>query len=72
MMKYFVKVKVKQSRQRVEKFGEGNLIVSVHSLPVDGKANAEVLELVSKYLQKPKSELKIISGIKSRTKIIEA
>jgi len=70
-MKFFVKIKVKQKEQKVEKFGADSLVVSVKNLPIEGKANQELLEVLAKHFQKPKSSVRIISGFKSRVKIIE-
>ena len=49
----------------------GVLEVSVFAAPVDGKANEEMLELLSDYFEVAKSAIKITSGHASRHKTIE-
>jgi hypothetical protein len=46
-------------------------LVQVRVPPVEGKANLRVIKLLSRYLKKPKSSLQIVSGFKSKIKIIE-
>ncbi|OGZ43179.1 MAG: hypothetical protein A3J55_02125 [Candidatus Ryanbacteria bacterium RIFCSPHIGHO2_02_FULL_45_17b] len=50
---------------------DGVLEVSVSSAPVDGKANEEMLELLSDYFEVAKSAIEIVGGHKSRQKTIE-
>ena len=47
-----------------------SLKVKVMSKPEGGKANAEVVELLSKKLSIPKSLVQIIRGLKSREKVV--
>lgn len=70
-MKILVKVKTLAKLEKVEKKDDGSLLVHVNSAPIDGKANAAVLKLLSKYLKIPKSRLSIVRGLKSKNKIIE-
>lgn len=49
----------------------GFLEVSVSAAPADGKANEEMLELLSDYFEVAKSAIEIISGHVSRHKIVE-
>lgn len=37
----------------------------------EGKANEAVVKAVAKFLRVPKSQVKIVSGLSSRTKILE-
>jgi uncharacterized protein (TIGR00251 family) len=46
------------------------LTVRVTARPVEGKANLQIIELLSEYFQKPKRAISIASGFKSKTKII--
>ena len=69
-MKREVHIKPKSKRPGVvEK--DGILEVSVSSAPVDGKANEEMLELLSDYFEVAKSAIEIIGGHKSHKKLIE-
>lgn len=51
---------------------EGNrIVVGLTSKPERGKANTELVKKIAKYFSVPKSRVKIISGLKSRSKIVE-
>ena len=65
-----VRVKPSSKKQRIEKVGE-LYIVQVKSPPVDGRANREMLELLSDYFDVPKSRIRIIRGEKGRNKVVE-
>lgn len=59
---------------RVEKVfisREGVLIVQTRSKPVEGEANAAIIEVVSNLVGVPKSSVEIIRGEKSRQKRIK-
>lgn len=45
--------------------------VYTKAVPVDGKANKEVINLLSEALKKPKSRIRIVKGETSNKKIIE-
>lgn len=60
----------KSSRPRVERADDGSLKVHVSSAPEKGKANAEVLRAISKYLGLRRSQLEIISGETTRDKVV--
>jgi len=62
-----VKVKTNSSEQGIEKVGE-EYIVRLKSLPEDGKANMELIKLLSKYFD---SEVRIKSGFTSKHKIVQ-
>lgn len=49
----------------------GALKIRVKAPPVDGKANKEVIEFLSKYLGLPKNKFAIKSGQTSKNKLIE-
>ena len=52
-------------------FGGKTLKVKVAAPPIEGKANKELINLLSKHFDVPKSHIKIIAGEKSRNKIVE-
>ena len=70
-MRFWVKVVPRSSKAEV--LGkEGDVIkVKVTSPPEGGKANKELLEVLSKWLGVKKSKVKIVSGETSRKKLIE-
>ena len=47
------------------------LKVAVNSAPVDGKANEDLVKIISRYFDVPKSSISIIHGLKSRYKVLE-
>lgn len=66
-----IKVKPNSKQQSVRQEADGSLTVYLKSPPVDGKANTELIQLLTKELKLPKSRLRIKSGLSSRTKLIE-
>ena len=66
-----VKVKPNSKKQTIEESADGSLTVHLKSPPVDGKANKELIELLAKKFDVPKSHIRIKSGLSSRTKLIE-
>jgi uncharacterized protein (TIGR00251 family) len=49
---------------------DGRLRIRLAAAPEDGKANAEMLQFLSRALDCPKRDLRLISGEKSRLKAI--
>jgi uncharacterized protein YggU (UPF0235/DUF167 family) len=49
---------------------DGSWLAQVRSLPTDGKANAELIDLVAKQFHCTKSAVSIKSGTSSRVKLI--
>lgn len=70
-MKLSVKVKPNTKQQKIEESESGNLIVWLKSSPVEGKANRELIELLSQKFKVPKSQIFLKSGQTSRQKIVE-
>ncbi len=56
---------------RLEKQEDGSYVAFLHARAHDGEANKALLELVSDEFKIPKTSIVIISGAKSRDKIIE-
>ncbi len=50
---------------------KGILKVYVKARPINGKANQAVIETLGKFFKVKKKNVKIITGLKSREKIIE-
>ena len=57
--------------EKVEKINENEFILQVKAPPKEGRANQEVIELLSEYFHVSKSRIKIIKGHKSKNKIME-
>lgn len=47
------------------------ITIGIISEPQKGKANKELIEKISKFFDVPKSNVKILSGEKSRKKLVE-
>lgn len=69
-MKIKVKVVTNADKNKVTTLGE-KLKVYVKSSPVKGKANKELIELLSDYYNVPKTSVAILKGEKSKHKLIE-
>ena len=69
----FLKVKVipRSSCNEIKEISEGVLKVRLTSPPVEGKANKQLITFLSENFKIKKSEIKIVSGLKSREKLIE-
>lgn len=52
-------------------FGGKTLKVKVSAPPIEGKANKELINILSEHFEVSKSKISIVSGDKSRNKIIE-
>ncbi len=50
---------------------DGRFRIKVQSPPVEGKANRRLLEFIARTVGVSKSRVKIVSGVKSRDKIVE-
>ncbi|MBQ3321067.1 DUF167 domain-containing protein [Candidatus Saccharibacteria bacterium] len=70
-MKYVVTVKPGTSQEKILETAPNELTVYLRAKPHDGEANASLIKLLSKYLDVPKTSIKIIRGANSRNKIIE-
>ena len=70
-MKISVKVKTRAKKNKIEKIGENNFIVSIKELPIEGKANKAIIESLAEYFNIKKLDIKIIRGHKSKEKIVE-
>lgn len=63
-----VLVQPRASRAKIGPVHDGRIKVSVTAPPVDGEANAAVIELFAKQLGVPKSAVAIVAGESSRRK----
>lgn len=65
-----ITVSPKSSKNKISITENSHMKVYLTSPPVDGKANADLVALFSKTLKVPKSDIEIISGLKSKKKRI--
>ncbi len=66
-----VKVKTKAKKEIVEKVKENDFLVSVKEPAEKGKANAAVMKALARYFKIPQTKVRIVSGHKSKQKIVE-
>jgi uncharacterized protein (TIGR00251 family) len=69
-MKKSIKVKPNSKKQAIIEEEDGSLTVHLKSPPVDGKANKELVELLAKKFDVPKSNISIQMGLSSRNKLV--
>jgi len=69
-MKYFIQAKPRAKQNRIEAIDETHFRIWVKSLPRDGEANAAVVELLASFLGKPKSNFQLLSGHRSKNKVV--
>ena len=67
-----IQVKVKPSSRTEELSREGDsFIIKVKEPPKEGKANQAVIKLLAEHFGVPQSQVRIISGFRSRNKVVE-
>ena len=67
-----IQVKVKPNSRTEELRQEGDsFIVKVKEPPKEGKANQAVVKLLAEHFGVPHSRVRILSGFRSRNKVIE-
>lgn len=69
-----MKIRVKtKPNSRTEELSQGgdSFIVKVKEPPREGKANQAVIKLLAQHFGVPQSQVRIISGLRSRNKVIE-
>jgi uncharacterized protein (TIGR00251 family) len=69
-MKIQVKVKPNSKNEELSREGD-SIIVKVKEPPKEGKANQAVIKLLAEHFGVPQSQIRILSGFKSRNKVIE-
>ena len=70
-MKIFVKVKTKAKIKKLIRVDETHYIISINAPPEKGRANKEIVKTLAKYFDTAVSKIKIVSGEKSKVKVIE-
>jgi uncharacterized protein (TIGR00251 family) len=69
-MKIQVKVKPGSRTQKVTQAGE-SFIIKVKEPPKEGKANQAVIKLLAEHFGVPQSQIKILSGFRTKNKVVE-
>lgn len=66
-----IKVDTKTSKSCLSDIFSDYIKIKLHSPPVDGEANKELIEILSNLFNVKKSSIKIIKGKSSKDKLIE-
>lgn len=69
-MKIQIKVKPNSKTEEVGQEGD-NFIVKVKEPPREGRANQAVIKLLAKHFSVPQGQVRILSGFRSKSKVIE-
>ncbi len=69
-MRYEVKVEFHKDFVEVDE-REKRIIVGVTSQPEGGKANLELIKKIARHFKVSSSQVRIVSGFKSRRKVVE-
>ena len=70
-MKIQIKVKPNSKTEEVSQEGD-NFIVKVKEPPREGRANQAVIKLLAKHFGVSQGRVRILSGFKSKNKVIES
>ncbi|MFC1576251.1 DUF167 domain-containing protein [Candidatus Omnitrophota bacterium] len=70
-MRAEVRVQPKSSKEAIVKLGEDSYKVYLHEPAIGGKANRKLVEILAEYFGTKKSAIKILSGLKTKNKVIE-
>ncbi|MGD2295593.1 MAG: DUF167 domain-containing protein [Candidatus Aminicenantes bacterium] len=65
-----VRVQPRSQKPGVEKLDTGEYKVRVRAAPTKGEANQELVEMLASHFGVPRSGVKIVRGLKSRTKAV--
>jgi uncharacterized protein (TIGR00251 family) len=70
-MRIYLKIHPKSSQNKIVKIAENEYAAWVTAPPIDGKANATLIKLLSDYFGVAKSLINIVGGKTAKTKIID-
>ena len=65
-----VKVKPNARVAMLEKMSDGTWLARVKALPVDGKANEELVALIARQFNRRKSQVSVRTGSSGRVKLV--
>ena len=71
MAKIIVTVKPGSSQEKIIETAPDQFTIYLRAKPHDGEANIALIKLLSKHFGVPKTSIRVIQGVRSRTKIIE-
>jgi hypothetical protein len=70
-VKLNVVVKSNARKNAVETREDGSLVVYVSTPPIEGRANERLVEVLAEHFGRPRRDIVIVSGVRSKRKIVE-
>jgi hypothetical protein len=70
-VKLNVVVKPNARKNAVETREDGSLVVYVSTPPIEGRANERLVEVLAEHFGRPRRDIVIVSGVRSKRKIVE-
>ncbi|MEK7632927.1 MAG: DUF167 domain-containing protein [Patescibacteria group bacterium] len=70
-MKITISVKPNSGKSEIQENGDNSLVARLKSAPVDGKANEELVRLLSKHFHVPQKSIVIKQGSSGKKKLVE-
>lgn len=70
-MRIYLQAKPKSKKEYIKQIDATHYTVAVNEPPVDGKANRAIIQILANYFHRPRSQIQIVHGETSRTKIVE-
>ena len=70
-MKLNVVVKPNARKNAVETREDGSLVVYVSTPPIEGRANERLVQVLAEHFGRPRRDIVIVSGVRSKRKIVE-
>lgn len=71
MQQISLRVIPRAKQNKITTDDDGRLRIHITAAPVDGAANDAVIKLLSKHLNVPRSQIKIVRGNTARDKVVE-
>ena len=71
IMKLFITAKPRAKEESVEKIDDTHFVVAVKEPPIQGRANAAIINALADFLHIAPTRLSIVSGYTRRKKVIE-
>lgn len=71
MQQISLRVIPRAKQNKITTDDDGRLRIHITAAPVDGAANDAVIKLLSKHLNIPRSQIKIVRGNTARDKVVE-
>ncbi len=71
MRRINLRVIPRAKQNKIDIDNDGTYRIHITAAPVDNAANVAVIKMLSEYFDVPKSQIKIVHGDTSRTKVVE-